>query len=108
MRRRLLAGLLVATGAALSLGALAGFVTARSQLAERLVHADPHRSAAARGATSTPADPAAALKTISSYAASVPEQPAPVVAHQGLWIEIPSLKIALPIREGDGSDRIPQ
>ncbi len=108
MRPRLLAGLLVASGAVVSLGAVAGYVTARSQSSERLLHADPHRARAAAGTPTLPADPAAVLTTISRYAAGVPEQPAPVQPHQGLWIEIPDLGISLPIREGDASDRIPQ
>lgn len=31
----------------------------------------------------------------------------PAQARQGTWIEIPSLKVALPIHEGDGSNNIP-
>lgn len=101
MNRRLLARLLLASGMALSLGAVVGIATTRSQPSERLLHADPHASAA-------PGDPASMLSTISSYAAGVPEQPAPVQVHRGLWIEVPSLKIGLPIREGDGGNQIPQ
>ena len=108
MKRRLLAGLLVAAGATMSLGALIGFATARSQPPERLLHADPHPGAAGLGTGGVGTDPAAALVAISRYAAGVPEEPAPVQPRQGMWIEVPALKIALPVREGDGSDRIPQ
>src|SRR3984893_5405302 len=40
-----------------------------------------------------------------THTASVPQ---PVGARTGLWIEISSLHIALPIQEGDGSNNIPQ
>jgi len=69
---------------------------------------DPH----ATGATASVADPtdalAVRLRKVSNYAAGVAQEPMPPQRHEGLWIEIPSLKISLPIREGDGSDRIPQ
>ncbi|MBV9100185.1 MAG: sortase [Candidatus Dormibacteraeota bacterium] len=52
--------------------------------------------------------PAIALEPpISEYAATHSAGPQPVGPRTGLWIEIPALKIALPVREGDGSNNIP-
>ena len=45
---------------------------------------------------------------ISAYAAShTASTPPPAAPRTGLWIEIPKLDIALPIRDGDGSNNIP-
>ena len=53
--------------------------------------------------------PAIALEPpISEYAAThSASEPQPTGPRTGLWVEIPALKIALPIREGDGSNNIP-
>jgi sortase (surface protein transpeptidase) len=49
-----------------------------------------------------PSDP------INAYAAAHSASPSPPdVPRTGLWIEVPALGIALPIRAGDGSDNIP-
>lgn len=45
---------------------------------------------------------------ISAYAAShVPSPPPAAAPRTGLWIEVPALKIALPVQDGDGSNSIP-
>jgi LPXTG-site transpeptidase (sortase) family protein len=44
---------------------------------------------------------------ISDYAATHTATGSLPAVRTGLWIEIPALKIALPIREGDGSNNIP-
>ncbi|MDQ6856068.1 MAG: sortase [Candidatus Dormibacteraeota bacterium] len=45
---------------------------------------------------------------IDSYAAvHVASGPAPTTPRTGVWIEVPTLAIALPIRPGDGSNNIP-
>jgi LPXTG-site transpeptidase (sortase) family protein len=45
---------------------------------------------------------------ISAYAASYgPSSTMSDAPRTGLWIEVPALSFALPIREGDGSDHIP-
>jgi LPXTG-site transpeptidase (sortase) family protein len=44
---------------------------------------------------------------ISPYAQSHPAPPRPQQPRRGVWLEIPELDIALPIQDGDGSDRIP-
>ena len=52
--------------------------------------------------------PAIALEPpISEYAATHSAGPEPTGPRTGMWIEIPALKIALPIHEGDGSNNIP-
>jgi LPXTG-site transpeptidase (sortase) family protein len=45
--------------------------------------------------------------TLSNYDAQHSFAAAPAAKRIGLWIEIPSLRIALPVREGDGSDNVP-
>ena len=112
MRRRLAATALVATGVLLVTAAAAGFLYVRSsESTVTLTRADPHP----HGATSTTAQPsapgrdlAANLVQVSSYAANRQVEVRPAQAHTGLWVQIPSLQIALPVREGDGGDRVPQ
>lgn len=53
------------------------------------------------------ADLATQLDAISPYAQTHKAPPRPSQPHTGLWIEIPAEGIALPVRNGDGSDRIP-
>jgi LPXTG-site transpeptidase (sortase) family protein len=50
---------------------------------------------------------AAPTGPISAYDAAHKAPPRPEQPKTGLWIEIPSLQIALPVQSGDGSDRIP-
>jgi LPXTG-site transpeptidase (sortase) family protein len=91
--------------------AAAGLLYARDRPSATLTHADPHPLATA-AATTRPlpqaSDMAAHLLQVSSYAASRPVEPRPAQPRTGLWLEIPSLQIALPVHEGDGSDRVPQ
>jgi LPXTG-site transpeptidase (sortase) family protein len=44
---------------------------------------------------------------LSPYAQSHPAPERPPQPRQGLWLEIPALDVALPVQNGDGSDRIP-
>ena len=78
-----------------------------------LGHADPHAS----GATGlvqrvlSGSDGLIAALPGASAAPAEAAQPAEVTGatpRGGLWIEMPSLSIALPVHKGDGSDRIPQ
>ena len=48
------------------------------------------------------------LLAVSPYAANVKTDPRPAQPHTGLWVEIPALQIELPVRPGDGSDKVPQ
>jgi LPXTG-site transpeptidase (sortase) family protein len=101
----------MATGAVMVAVAGAGYLYLTSQPAVKAGHPDPH-SRAAVSATSRPLPPpaelAANLTQISSYAANRRVETRPPQPHTGLWVEIPALQISLPLREGDGSDRVPQ
>lgn len=116
--RRRVALCLVAAGL-LSVGvSVAGLIAVTSRPAVELTHADPHSQAPATtgpGARETPASmprPSHAgndSTQSSSYAAGRPVQRRPSQSRTGLWIEIPSLRVSLPIREGDGrGDTAPQ
>lgn len=112
MRRRLIATALVTAGALAITAAAAGLLYARSESAVTLTRADPH-PAGSTAATAQPSqtrakDLVADLAQISSYAANRPVEPRPAQPHTGLWVQIPSLQIALPVREGDGGDAVPQ
>jgi LPXTG-site transpeptidase (sortase) family protein len=110
-RTRLAVGALMATGAVMVAVAVAGYLYLTSQPAVKAGHPDPH-SRAAVSATSRPLAPpaelAANLTQISSYAANRRVETRPPQPHTGLWVEIPALQISLPLHEGDGSDRVPQ
>jgi LPXTG-site transpeptidase (sortase) family protein len=111
MRRRLIATALVAAGALLVTAATAGFLYVRSESAVTLTRADPHPYGST-SATARPSVPgrhlAGDLVQISSYAANRQVEMRPVQPHTGLWVQIPALQIALPLREGDGGDSVPQ
>jgi LPXTG-site transpeptidase (sortase) family protein len=109
MRRRPAATAMVAAGVLLVAVAAAGFLYVRGQPAVKLSNSDPHPyGATAATARPSPAgDLAASLLQLSSYA-NRPIEVRPAQPHTGLWVQIPSLQIALPVHEGDGSDRVPQ
>jgi LPXTG-site transpeptidase (sortase) family protein len=114
-RHRWAALILMATGL-LSVGAsLAGLAAARGRPAVEVTHADPHaQTSVPPGRAAGPQDqvhPTSApqpndignqLAKISGYGANRSVSERPSQPHTGLWIEIPSLRISLPIREGDG------
>jgi len=106
-RNRLLAAALLTTGVLTVTGAGAAYLYFTSQPAVKATHSDPHLSESA-GAGMAPDQLAANLAQISSYAANRRVDPRPDQPHTGLWIELPALQISLPLREGDGSDRVPQ
>src|SRR4030081_3154369 len=111
MSRRLAATALVAAGVLLASAAAAGVLYVRSEPAVTLTNADPHLygSAAATARPSAPGkDLAGTLVQVSSYAANRQVETRPAQPHTGLWVQIPSLQISLPVREGDGGDRVPQ
>lgn len=58
-------------------------------------------------AEATLANLADRLQQISPYAQRHQAPPRPSQPHSGLWIEIPSVGVALPVENGDGSDHIP-
>jgi LPXTG-site transpeptidase (sortase) family protein len=103
VRRRLAAAVLIFTGSAILLAAAGGLVLSRSVAPIEVAHPDPHRGHAANAAKL-----ASDLSRISGYAAATRTDPRPPEARTGRWIEIPVLHVALPIREGDGSDHVPQ
>lgn len=109
--RRRTALILVATGLLSVGGSLAGLIAVTSRPAVELTHADPHSQASAAaspGAGVTPSSTPQPAQS-SGYAANRPVQQRPSQPRTGLWIEIPSLRISLPIREGDGrGDTAPQ
>jgi LPXTG-site transpeptidase (sortase) family protein len=111
MKRGLVAVALLAAGLMLIAAAAAGLLYARDRPAATLSHPDPHpQGSAAATARPLPSakDLAANLLQVSSYAANRPVEARPAQPRTGLWIEIPALQIALPVHEGDGSDRVPQ
>jgi LPXTG-site transpeptidase (sortase) family protein len=89
----------------------AGLLYVRSMGAVQAAHPDPHLHAAT-SATARPLPPPSELATnlaqISSYAANRQIESRPPQPHVGLWVEIPALNISLPVRDGDGGDRLPQ
>jgi LPXTG-site transpeptidase (sortase) family protein len=116
---RLLPGAgLLAAGLLLVLGASLAMVWAAGRPSVQVAHADPHRTAVASpGAVATPTERAtptapgpvrAGLAAISNYAAGRQVEGRPAQPRTGTWIELPALEVALPLREGDGGDRIPQ
>jgi LPXTG-site transpeptidase (sortase) family protein len=111
VRKRLAATVLLAVGTLMVLTAGAGFLYVRSMAAVQATHPDPHLKAAT-SATARPLPPPSELATnlaqISSYAANRQTENRPPQPHVGVWVEIPALKISLPVREGDGGDRLPQ
>ena len=106
-RNRLLAAALLAAGGLLVAAGAGGYLYAAGRPALQAAHPDPHLSESA-SAGRTPAELAANLAQISSYAANRRADPRPDQPRTGLWIEIPALQISLPVREGDGGDRVPQ
>jgi LPXTG-site transpeptidase (sortase) family protein len=111
MNRKLAATAMVAAGTLLITIAAGGFLYLRGEPAVKLSNPDPHLSGST-AATARPQAPAqdlsAKLVQVSSYAANRQAETRPAQPHTGLWVEIPALQIALPVREGDGSDRVPQ
>jgi LPXTG-site transpeptidase (sortase) family protein len=109
MNRRLTATALVVAGALLISAAAGGFLYLRGEPAVKLSNADPHLSGSTTATARPPApDLSGKLLQVSSYAANRQVETRPAQPHTGLWVEIPALQIALPVREGDGSDRVPQ
>ena len=105
----------------LTAGAAAGIYFYEQTPTVLLTHQDPHDQTQAAGPLAGPAVPdeqrpvgQAALNQGSSYAQQVPNVPPPPaltqepVKRKGLWIESPTLKMALPIVPGDGGSKIPQ
>jgi LPXTG-site transpeptidase (sortase) family protein len=111
VKNRLAATVLITVGVLMVLTASAGFLYVRSRAAVQATHPDPHLDAAT-GATARPLPPPSELATnlaqISSYAANRQTENRPAQPRVGVWVEIPALKISLPVREGDGGDRLPQ
>jgi LPXTG-site transpeptidase (sortase) family protein len=102
---------LVTSGVLLITAAVAGVVYVRSEPAAKVANTDPHLRSSTAATTRPlprPKELAASLAQISSYAANRPVETRPAQPHTGLWVEIPSLQISLPVREGDGGDRVPQ
>jgi LPXTG-site transpeptidase (sortase) family protein len=88
--------------------AAGGFLYLRGESAVKLSNPDPHLTGATAATARPPAALSVKLAQISSYAANRRVETRPEQPHAGLWVEIPALQIALPVREGDGSDRVPQ
>jgi LPXTG-site transpeptidase (sortase) family protein len=108
-RHRRVALVLMAAGVLLVGGSLVGLIAVASRPAVQLTHADPHAQASAPAAGPRDQATPTATPQASGYAASRPVQQRPAQPRAGLWIEIPSLRISLPIREGDGrGDTAPQ
>ena len=94
---------LIAAGVCLLVtGALLALLFARVP-AVMLEHAGAG-SSAPRQALAALAD---RLQQVSPYARTHAAPPRPDQPRSGLWIEIPSVGISLPVRPGDGSDHIP-
>jgi LPXTG-site transpeptidase (sortase) family protein len=108
MNRRLAATALVVAGALLITVAAGSFLYLRSESEVKLSNPDPHLTGATAATARPPAALSVKLAQISSYAANRQVETRPAQPHTGLWVEIPALQIALPVREGDGSDRVPQ
>jgi LPXTG-site transpeptidase (sortase) family protein len=108
MNRRLAATALVVAGALLITVAAGSFLYLRGESDVKLSNPDPHLTGATAATARPPAALSVKLAQISSYAANRQVETRPAQPHTGLWVEIPALQIALPVREGDGSDRVPQ
>jgi LPXTG-site transpeptidase (sortase) family protein len=108
MNRRLAATALVVAGALLITVAAGSFLYLRGESDVKLSTPDPHLTGATAATARPPAALSVKLAQISSYAANRQVETRPAQPHTGLWVEIPALQIALPVREGDGSDRVPQ
>jgi LPXTG-site transpeptidase (sortase) family protein len=108
-RHRRAALVLMAAGVLLVGGSLVGLFAVAGRPAVQLTHADPHAQASAPTAGTRDQATPIATPQASGYAAGRPVQQRPAQPRAGLWIEIPSLHISLPIREGDGrGDTAPQ
>ncbi|MBO0743959.1 MAG: sortase [Candidatus Dormibacteraeota bacterium] len=107
-RHRRVALILMAAGLLSVGGSLAGLYAVTSRPAVQVTHADPHAQPPTPASARDQATPVATPQA-SGYAASRPVQQRPSQPRTGVWIEIPSLRISLPIREGDGrGDTAPQ
>lgn len=105
----------IASLVGLLLGAAVGGMIVHYQTTPTPVlgHADPHAAGPIAVVERALAGSDALIAQIPGATSSSPPPPAQPAQVQetaprtGLWIEIPSLSIGLPIQKGDGSDRIP-
>ena len=76
--------------------------------AVKLEHRDPHTNQPHQAAASPDVINATLIRVLYPGSTQSSSPPAnPPVARRGLWIEAPELSLALPLRQGDGSNRIP-
>jgi LPXTG-site transpeptidase (sortase) family protein len=100
VRRRAAAACLLVLGILMVLCAAAALRSVAARPAVEAAHPDPHGGGRP--------DAGSSLARISGYAADHGVEKRPEQLRSGLWVELPSLQVALPIREGDGGDRFPQ
>jgi LPXTG-site transpeptidase (sortase) family protein len=111
MKTRALIALQIA-GALLLVSGVAGLVYWQRTPPIMLQHSDPHLQVRNRSAmdalTGFIHTSPGQLLAISPYAQNVKTIPRPNIPHTGLWIEMPALDIALPIKAGNAPSNIPQ
>ena len=104
--RRVLVGVAVLGAAVSATGILLAVVYMRtpSVLLEKPA---PGESGALHHRGADALDDVIANLPVSPYEQSHPAPPRPPQPRTGLWVEIPALDIALPVQDGDGSNKIP-